>query len=59
MAVETVLTTPTAVEEVRFVLFSPPVHEAFDRALGAARTLALPVDVLVVPPTAPEALPAG
>jgi O-acetyl-ADP-ribose deacetylase (regulator of RNase III) len=32
-AVSTVLATPTAVAEVRFTLFSQPVHDAFARAL--------------------------
>ncbi|MFJ3641581.1 O-acetyl-ADP-ribose deacetylase [Streptomyces sp. NPDC090108] len=34
IAVETVRTTPTAVEEVRFVLFDEPAYEAFARQLG-------------------------
>jgi O-acetyl-ADP-ribose deacetylase (regulator of RNase III) len=35
IAVTTVRETQTPVEEVRFVLFTPDVHEAFERALGA------------------------
>ncbi|MET7285432.1 O-acetyl-ADP-ribose deacetylase [Streptomyces sp. NPDC005573] len=34
IAVETVRSTPTAVEEVRFVLFDEPAYEAFARQLG-------------------------
>ncbi|MEU1053939.1 O-acetyl-ADP-ribose deacetylase [Streptomyces sp. NPDC005876] len=34
IAVETVRATPTAVEEVRFVLFDARAHEAFTRRLG-------------------------
>ncbi|MFG3152107.1 O-acetyl-ADP-ribose deacetylase [Streptomyces sp. NPDC048219] len=34
IAVETVRNTPTAVEEVRFVLFDDRAHEAFVRRLG-------------------------
>ena len=34
IAVSTVLDTPAAVVEVRFVLFSPETYDAFDRALG-------------------------
>ena len=33
IAVDTVRTTPTNVEQVRFVLFSDAAHDAFDRAL--------------------------
>jgi O-acetyl-ADP-ribose deacetylase len=35
IAVETVAGTPTSVEEVRFVLFSQDVYDAFQRALDA------------------------
>ncbi|MEV6293525.1 O-acetyl-ADP-ribose deacetylase [Streptomyces sp. NPDC004059] len=34
IAVETVRNTPTAVEEVRFVLFDEPAYEAFARQVG-------------------------
>ncbi|MFH9674284.1 O-acetyl-ADP-ribose deacetylase [Streptomyces sp. NPDC017405] len=37
IAVETVRTTPTTVEEVRFVLFDDRAYEAFARHLGAQR----------------------
>ncbi|MFH9657661.1 O-acetyl-ADP-ribose deacetylase [Streptomyces sp. NPDC017248] len=37
IAVETVRTTPTTVEEVRFVLFDDLAYEAFARHLGAQR----------------------
>ncbi len=37
IAVGTVLATPTQVVEVRFVLFSEPVLEAFENALGLAQ----------------------
>jgi O-acetyl-ADP-ribose deacetylase len=36
IAVETILNTPTAVQEVRFVLFSAAVHDAFSVALQRA-----------------------
>jgi O-acetyl-ADP-ribose deacetylase len=36
IAVETVRSTPTAVEETRFVLFGPTVYAAFDKALAGA-----------------------
>jgi O-acetyl-ADP-ribose deacetylase len=36
IAVTTVRQTPSQVTEVRFVLFTPDVHDAFERALSAA-----------------------
>jgi O-acetyl-ADP-ribose deacetylase (regulator of RNase III) len=50
VAVDAVLATPTEVEEIRFVLFTPTAYEAFEAALADARSVRLPDDVVVVVP---------
>jgi O-acetyl-ADP-ribose deacetylase len=48
VAVRTVLDTPTRVADISFVLFTPTVLDAFERALATAA--GEPAHVLVVPP---------